>query len=379
MYIDWDILGSSYDMIQADFRCDIDYSGTYWAVHNWNNGYAGFQNKSGNHVLLLSIWDNGSICPEIEYYNSLADTNDFDFDGEGTGKHVFTYNNWSNSTWYSMTVATKSFDGCTFYAQWLSKSDTNDWVLIAIIRYPEEGHTLNKSSVFQEDFTFHESEKRGCSVSGAYGRNASTGNWESWDTGKIRTCYYPYSDNSVIEWDYAYNCDWGVASETRGSYVYLCAGGDSSPPSSTLPANFKLTSQASTPNCYPEFPKCIKSAYSDLYVNPEDDAIVQKAVRYWWNFLNAGDGYVYLLSSDKTNAITVTGTSSGSNLAFSPFVTGNKYQMWKIEADGDIFYLYPKVDEEKNMDIEGPSKKEGAYIQIWRHSTTTTQFKWYIL
>lgn len=56
MYVDW-VADNEYDAICVDWYCEEDAENTYWAVHNWNSGYAGFQNKDGKHVILLSLWD----------------------------------------------------------------------------------------------------------------------------------------------------------------------------------------------------------------------------------------------------------------------------------------------------------------------------------
>ena len=54
-------------------------------------------------------------------------------------------------------------------------------------------------------------------------------------------------------------------------------------------------------------------------------------------------------------------------------------QKWKLlDAGNQRYYLIPKSDEKRNMDIEGPVGTEGANIQIWTHQQGINQFQWYI-
>lgn len=158
MYIDYNIYGNNFNAIAVDFYCDNEATNTYWAVHNWTGGYAGFQNKDNSHIVIVSLWDDGTNEAEVEYYTSNADTAHFDFEEDGPGVHVLTNINWSVFTWYGMCIATKSFDGYTFYAQWVYSE--NEWNLIAIIRIPGTGRTLDGTSVFQEDFNYNRQCKR---------------------------------------------------------------------------------------------------------------------------------------------------------------------------------------------------------------------------
>ncbi|MCM1508028.1 MAG: DUF3472 domain-containing protein [Ruminococcus flavefaciens] len=377
MYVDWNISSNSFNMILVDFYCDIQAIGTYWAVLNWNNGYAGFQNDNSRHITMFSIWDNGNLQPQIEYYIQGADENNFDFSGEGTGKHIYTNVQWSMNKWYGMAVGTKSFGGNTYYMHWLRKPN-NDWQLIGIISFPVENLTLNKSSVFQEDFANNEDKKRRCRVKHSYGRNSKTNKWVSWNTGTVKSCYYPTEDSSG-EWNTQKNCNCGKGTDNDEEYVFIESGGENYSSSNKIPFDFNLDSPDS-PTSYPEFPKCIKSKYSGLFVSHNGSKVVQSEKKYWWNFVDAGSGYVYIKSSDNKQALTVTTMDDGSDLAFSDFESGNIKQQWKIQEDvNGLSYIRPRAVPSKTMDIEGSSGDEGAIIQIWTYNTHAEQFKWYIL
>ena len=132
MYINW-ASNQSFDAVDVDWLCDQDATNTYWAVHNWSNGYAGFQNKDGEHVLLLSLWDlPDGTSPQIEY---VSDGKNGDFGGEGTGKQVFTNYNWQVGKWYSMRVQIDKIDNKVIYSQWI-KEENGDWLKTAAISYP---------------------------------------------------------------------------------------------------------------------------------------------------------------------------------------------------------------------------------------------------
>ena len=48
MYVDWTD-GGSYDFVIVDWYCETVANNTYWAVHNWSGGYAGFQYSGGQY------------------------------------------------------------------------------------------------------------------------------------------------------------------------------------------------------------------------------------------------------------------------------------------------------------------------------------------
>lgn len=110
MYVDWTD-GGSYDFVIVDWYCETVANNTYWAVHNWSGGYAGFQYSGGQYKILLSIWNDGSMLPEIEYLSADSDPNYLDFGGEGEGKHIFTNYTWTVGKWYTMCIGTKTING----------------------------------------------------------------------------------------------------------------------------------------------------------------------------------------------------------------------------------------------------------------------------
>lgn len=62
---------------------------------------------------------------------------------------------------------------------------------------------------------------------------------------------------------------------------------------------------------------------------------------------------------------TIPASATNSPCAYTKlgYVDGNMVRV-------DVYF--------ENMDIEGVSKKEGANIQLWSHSTTISRYKWTI-
>lgn len=380
MYIDWNQSGTSFDLVIKSWFCSVNSHATYWAVHQWSNGYAGFQNISDNtatenNVIILAVWDDDSYLAEVEYYTSLANTSDFDFVEGRHGKHIISSINWQDNTWYSMAVGVKSDSDATYYFQWVKEEVDNNWTLYSIIRLPLGGRTLNKSSVFQEDYA-STNLLRQCRISNAYGRQATTGTWGNWNTGVIKSL-----NPNTGEWNTRNNCNCGLGTYPEGEYVYLSTGDGAGTCSKRLPHSFELEYSGNIPMYSPTFPYYIKSNFSNLHISPDSTGtkVVQKSSRYWWNFVRSSDGYVYILTTDKTKAITISGVNNGDNLILSPFSINSNTQKWRINENFGVVYLSPKNALTKNIDIEGPSTLEDAELQIWTHNTTTQQFKWTIV
>ena len=124
----------------------------------------------------------------------------------------------------------------------------------------------------------------------------------------------------------------------------------------------------------------IKSYYSNKYVVPSTNKIIQQSNSYEWNFVNAGNDEFYILSRDNTKAITLSGTNDGDDLLYSAYTSGNTYQKWKIQSAGNNkYYIVPVANQNMNMSVEGPSMQEGTDIEIKTHSQTPTHFKWFIV
>lgn len=220
MYVDW-ITGNAYDVISVDWYCDKDANNTYWAVHNWDGGYAGFQNKDGQHVLLLSLWDLADgTSPTIEY--SLSGENG-SFGGEGTGKQVFTNYDWQVGKWYTMCIQVSSNNDKSYYTQYV-KEENGDWLKTAVISYPITGNKFFGSSVFQEDFTFN-NLMRSCRLRNASGRIYGTDTWESWNNCKISNSFFP-TDSATWESGVQLNIDFDCNWDNHGDYVWVQSGGE---------------------------------------------------------------------------------------------------------------------------------------------------------
>lgn len=90
IYVDWAGSGT-YDIISVDWCCVKEAKNTYWAVHNWPGGYAGFLNADGSQVLLMSVWDgDDGGKPTIEYVLGGQNGDFGDFGDEETDKQVYT-------------------------------------------------------------------------------------------------------------------------------------------------------------------------------------------------------------------------------------------------------------------------------------------------
>lgn len=235
MYADWDST-ENFDAVEIDWYCEKDADCTYWAVHNWDSGYAGFQNKDGNHVLLLSLWDLADgTKPEIEY---VSDGKNGTFGGEGTGKQIFTNYNWKVGRWYSMRVQIDKENNKVIFSQWI-KEEQGTWEKTAAISYPRTKEYFNRISVFQEDFAFN-NKMRSCRLKNARGRNVNSGKWKSLRECKITNSYFPTDEST---WEYgvrenvSYDCDWGATD----SYVWIQSGGqDFTSNGKTIPCKFTI-------------------------------------------------------------------------------------------------------------------------------------------
>ena len=220
MYVDW-ITNNEYDVISVDWYCEEDADNTYWAVHNWDGGYAGFQTQeNGKHVLLMSLWDlEDGTSPKIEY---VLDGKNGNFGGEGTGKQVFTNYDWKVGKWYSMCIQVSSDDSKSYYTQYV-KEEGGEWLKTAVISYPVTGKSFYGSSVFQEDYAFN-NLMRSCRLRNASGRISSTGEWESWNACRVSNSFFPTDEaswESGVQLNINFDCDF----ENYNDYVWVQSGG----------------------------------------------------------------------------------------------------------------------------------------------------------
>lgn len=217
MYIDWSEEGV-YDAMTVDWYCETDAKNTYWAVHNWDNGYAGFQNLDGQHIVLLSLWDlDDGTQPAIEY---AAGGKTGRFGGEGTGAQVFTNYGWESGTWYTMRIQVWDEDGKSCFGQWV-RPENGDWELTAIISYPVEGMHFAGNSFFQEDFTFNNRERK-CRLKNSYTRKQD-GSWVNQNVWALSNTYFPTDPPTWddVQWNVSFDCDWGIDED----YIWISSGG----------------------------------------------------------------------------------------------------------------------------------------------------------
>lgn len=210
VYVDWKSSGDyiyTYDTFVIDWKCTESAEGTYWAVHNWDGGYAGFQDKGdmGNFVL-LSLWDlYDGTKPQVEYYSS--DYAYGDFDHEGNGAYVFTPYEWKEDVWYTMKIEITYVGEKTIFTQYVCE-EGGDWLKTAALSYPVHVEINIPTHVFQEDFDFNDLS-RSCMLRNAAGRYAETGEWDYWNEFMIDSSYYPDDQNPEDGlWSVDYGCDY---------------------------------------------------------------------------------------------------------------------------------------------------------------------------
>ncbi|MDE6087466.1 MAG: RICIN domain-containing protein [Oscillospiraceae bacterium] len=223
-----------------------------------------------------------------------------------------------------------------------------------------------------------------CSVKCASARVGSTKKWEIWNIGTVSNDFYETNNSSPIT-NYLKYCNWGMGGSS-GEVIWVAAGEDvTTPTNAKLPETFTLSN--SVPTVFPEWlPVYIQSCYSNCWINPSSSSsgaeVVQKNKAYGWNLVNVGDGslYSYILTSDGRKAITLDKDANGSDLLLSEYKPGTVRQMWRLQKgdDGDYYFIVPRYAQSYNIDIEGPSKKDNAAIQVWQHNPSTMQFRWKI-
>ncbi|MGI6694334.1 MAG: DUF3472 domain-containing protein [Limnochordia bacterium] len=229
IYIDWyGTAPDGYDVMQVDWYCQDPQYNTYWAVFNWDKGYAGFQQRHDGRKLLMSLWDlDDGTQPDVEYapYGLYGS-----FDHEGSGSFAFTDYEWKEETWYSMRIQRWEEDGKTYYEQWV-REEGGEWLKTAVISYPAEGPRFRSNGMFQEDWEGN-NLGRSCRLRNMYARNLKTKTWESWNKYYVTTMYIPVIEHlstipgSVWEyvfWDIDYGVDWDLG--PNGEYVWIRNGG----------------------------------------------------------------------------------------------------------------------------------------------------------
>lgn len=225
MWVHWQDYSDEYhiyDAITTDWRCIDSADETYWAVHCWDFGYAGFQNDIyGNKVILLSLWDlEDGTKPMVEYYYS--DYNYGTFDNEGCGSYIFTPYEWEVGVWYSMKVEITYDSDYTYFTQYVKQSESDEpWKKTACLKYPAYYELNSTPSSFQEDY-WPNNLKRSCEIKNAGGRIMSTSEWKKWDACEIVTSFYPdFPDPDNWLDNVSFDCDY----EVNDSTIKLITGG----------------------------------------------------------------------------------------------------------------------------------------------------------
>ena len=209
------------DILQVDFKCIQDAPTTYYAVHSWTDGkpgsgYAGFQTVGeGEHVVILSIWDNGALKPSVEYAPYIRGSEDFG--GEGTGKHVISNYDWQSQRWYTMRIQAVTKGSKTVYEQWI-RPENGAWEKISAISFPKAGCGFGCECAFLEDFAPFDNLRRSMQLRNASARMAATGKWKT----NRRYSISNYEDNNQLKYNVNYNCKAEAANQ---SALYMQIGG----------------------------------------------------------------------------------------------------------------------------------------------------------
>ena len=304
MYVDW-YSTERFDAIEIDWYCEKDADCTYWAVHNWDNGYAGFQNKDGKHVLLLSLWDlPDGTEPEIEF--ALGGKNGT-FGGEGTGKQVFTNYNWQVGKWYSMRVQIDEEDNKIVFSQWI-KEEKGTWEKTAAISYHHASSYFNRVSVFQEDFTFN-NKMRSCRLKNARGKNIDSGKWEFLKECEITNSFFPTDEATWehgVQENVSYDCDWGATD----SYVWIQSGGqDFTSNGKTIPSKFTVNEDNTVDDISEKSKE--QPEYNHINDKNENKNWFAKFMNNIWNWIKK------IFNHDKSSQPTIEKEDSQSSVSES--------------------------------------------------------------
>lgn len=123
----------------------------------------------------------------------------------------------------------------------------------------------------------------------------------------------------------------------------------------------------------------IKSKYSGLYLTPtSSNTLVQTNTKYIWNIVNTNDEKFYILTQDNTLAVTVSNLVNGADLRLTPFNPLSQQAWSKVPVTGGYNRFVPESGPTFTMDIEGPSIRSGAPVQIWTYGTVVNQILWTI-
>jgi hypothetical protein len=178
---------ADYDIMINDWWPSTDPAGTYWAVHNWNQdshngaGYAGYQvHADGVHTVHFALWDPVVQTPDTDEAKAeyvAPGSKASRFGNEGTGVKVSTDYPWQVNHWYTMVVRTwqgqdAAGKDVTKYGQWVLDQSTGEWLLTAVLTFPDTGLNFDWEAAFTEDYTGHADQYRQSAIKAAYARDA---------------------------------------------------------------------------------------------------------------------------------------------------------------------------------------------------------------
>jgi hypothetical protein len=137
---------------------------TYYMACGFSRGYFGMQvNSAGERRIIFSVWDAGN---EAIDRNKVAQKNRVtiiakgedvvaeSFGNEGTGGHSHWVYSWRTEQTYKflVTAAIDSATQTTTYAGYFYVPEWQKWKLIACIKAPKDGKTINGLYSFNENF-----------------------------------------------------------------------------------------------------------------------------------------------------------------------------------------------------------------------------------
>ena len=366
MYLNWNTGNScnESDRAMIDWMCNKKAKATSWKLIGFTGGYACSQYwNSEQFGLLLAIWNDNTnhYYPEIEYVSPHAVENDWDFGGEGNGKHVFITLDMSEDTWYTMCIGTKVMFGRKYYAMWFKEKTSFNWILAAVISYTNPNQSFSTFSSFQEDYLLNE-QNRKCSFRNALTHSSANDVWYSWSNYQIKSSYFPYDYTTwdTCEWNVCFDCDYSTPNNTS---ILLDSGsidreGGEITNNGKDYSNISLSSQESTPQSYPTLadyvlPKAIQNRYNNKYVNTFSNSVIQSSTPKYLNFIDSGDddgSFFITYGSDFGNVLKPLYATDGSGVIVEPIVPNNDWHKWKkrnasITDSGLYVIISPKVDD----------------------------------
>lgn len=262
-----------------------------------------------------------------------------------------------------MCIGMKNVANKTYFAQWVSEKDSNEWVLCGIISYPQTSNFPDSFSMFQEDFTPNNYVRK-CSIQDVYGKKVNASNWTSWNDHLYVSNVY--NSGATPQQDVNFNCDF----KAEYNYIYLKAGGSySNPDMDYIPYRYSITTPGA-PTYSPTWPttfapRVIVNKNSELYMAPgNNDTVIQSASEYYWHFIDSNDGYYYILTSDHSKALAISGTSSGSDIILSNYNSSDAYQRWQKCSARHSQYSHLVPISANDMDIYVPFSSTTAGTQL---------------